>query len=448
MLDRNRYQTKSYLHFDHRIKIEKAESYVTNPSRIAKHSFLPLLYFTITTDKYTGETNFDLNNKPIKRKTRKIMYAGHLDSYIYKYYAEILNNEFYNQHCDNIGIDECVIAYRNNKPNKSNIDFAAEVISSIVAYKNCYIYVGDFTDYFGKIDHAKLKANLSKVMDQCYLEKDWYNIYKSITKYGYYEKDRLSLLLGSDSVFKSKGAKSYFNKISHFRKFRKENPPNYNKEKIGIPQGTAISAVFANVYAVNFDSKMSSIANEHNGLYRRYSDDFILVVPKSEVINDNYFKDLCSDIKEYAFNCKIYLNEDKSEYLKFNNNFIYNLGNNYTGNLDYLGFVFDGTRVSMRGKSPYKFYRQAKKLISLAQRVKKVKKLEGLPYQKKIYGLYTDLGGKYGKYGNFIDYARNAQNKFDTISPNTENLIMNQIKNRKKRIENLLGIKIHSKIEI
>lgn len=446
MLDKNKYQTKPYLHFDHRIKIEKAESYVTNPSRIAKHSFLPLLYFPITADKYTGETNSDLDNKPIKRKTRHIMYAGHLDSYIYKYYAEVLNNEFYNQYCDRVGIDDCVIAYRNNKPNKSNIDFAAEVIASIVAYKNCYIYVGDFTKYFDKIDHAKLKANLSKVMGQCYLEKDWYNIFRSITKYGYYEKDRISLLLGSDSAFKSKGEKSYFKKISHFRNFQRENPPEYNNKKFGIPQGTAISAVFANVYASNFDSKISSIANKHNGLYRRYSDDFILVVPHSELVNEKYFKELSSDIKEFASNCEIYLNDEKSEYLKFYNNLIYNLGNNEIGNLDYLGFVFNGTRVSMRGKSPYKFYRQAKKLISLAQKVKKAKKLEGLPYQKKIYGLYTDLGGKYGKHGNFIDYARNAQFKFDTISPNTENLIMNQIKNRKKRIENLLGIKIHSKI--
>ncbi|EAD2074505.1 RNA-dependent DNA polymerase, partial [Listeria monocytogenes] len=49
-------------------------------------------------------------------------------------------------------------------------------------------------------------------------------------------------------------------------------------------------------------------------------------------------------------------------------------------------------------------------------------------------------------HGNFISYAKRAQKKFDEISPNTNNLIMNQLKNRKKKIEKMLGYKIHTKI--
>ena len=50
--------------------------------------------------------------------------------------------------------------------------------------------------------------------------------------------------------------------------------------------------------------------------------------------------------------------------------------------LDYLGFIFDGETVKMRGKSAYKFYRQAEKLISWAHKVKHQKGLEKLPYRK------------------------------------------------------------------
>ncbi|WP_270993677.1 hypothetical protein [Listeria seeligeri] len=69
-----------------------------------------------------------------------------------------------------------------------------------------------------------------------------------------------------------------------------------------------------------------------------------------------------------------------------------------------------------------------------------------MPYKKKIYGLCTDLGRDYNNHGNFISYAKRAQEKFDEISPNTNNLIMNQMKNRKKKIEKMLGYKIHTKI--
>lgn len=101
----------------------------------------------------------------------------------------------------------------------------------------------------------------------------------------------------------------------------------------------------------------------------------------------------------------------------------------------------------MRGKSPYKFYRKAYKLIRRAKVVQRQKNLTKIPYRKKIYGLYTDLRFKRGKYGNFISYAQRAQRIFDNMCPITENLMMNQIVNHKRKIESKLGVRIHTKVK-
>ncbi|MFK5281447.1 hypothetical protein ACI3PL_17985, partial [Lacticaseibacillus paracasei] len=53
------------------------------------------------------------------------------------------------------------------------------------------------------------------------------------------------------------------------------------KHEIGIPQGTSMSAVLANVYMIPFDHAMKTLAQSYGGIYRRYSDDFVLLIPKA-----------------------------------------------------------------------------------------------------------------------------------------------------------------------
>ena len=447
MLESEKYKTKRYLHFDHRVRIENAEVYITDPKKIALHSFLPFIHYISSFDKNIGKKNPDMKNRPIKPKDRDIMYSGHLDNFIYKYYADEILNEKYNKLIlDNI--DECVTAYRSNKNGKSNIDFAAEIINEIVDFKESYILVGDFTGFFDQIDHKLLKKNLLKVLGIQKLCNDWFNVYKSITRYGYYEKTLLTEKLGTDKQIKSFRKNSYFNQLKEFRVFQRKYPTKKNENKFGIPQGTAISAVFANVYAIEFDLKMNRLADRYSGLYRRYSDDFILVLPKKQaqqILSDEMFKKIEMKVRKLASENEIEIQEEKTGIFKYGNSMVINLKNQKTTHIDYLGFIFDGKTVRMRGKSPYKFYRKAYQIIDIAKRVKDKKFLKRLPYRKKIYSLYTDLGINRGKFGNFITYAKRSQDRFDEISPHTENMMMKQIRNRNKKIEKRLGIKIHTK---
>lgn len=456
----NHFITKNYLHFDKRLHFKNIETYVSNPQKIALHSFLPFLKYELSFTKFRDVSEIPdatSETQPQKKKTRKIMYAGHLDGYIYKYYSLILNEE-YNSWAQSNGIDNCSLAYRTNKPKQSNIDFAAKVINTLVDYKQAYILIGDFTNFFDKIDHSILKESLIEVIRNSKLDsngkltKDWYNIYRSVTKHGYYEKSFINEVLGSDKDFRLANKTRYFNTLSDFRDFQKEHRTQKNQQQYGIPQGTAISGVFANIYAINFDMALQKIAANHNGFYQRYSDDFILLIPQKSangvLVSSDSFKSIIDNVMNITKKNSIDLEKSKTNYYKFSNNEIIHFDSGKKSHLDYLGFIFDGNNVNMRGKSPYKFYRKAYQLIDIAQNKKINDGLNTLPYKRQIYSLYTDLGthNSYSPYGNFISYAKRAQKKFDEISPKTNNLILNQIKNRKKKIEKKLKMRLHTKV--
>lgn len=438
MLDEKTYTRKRYIHFDKSISIRKIESYVCNPMKIAKHSFLPFIHYVISFEKRIDIDLISEKKRPVKKKDREIMYAGHRDNYIYKYYANILNEE-YNNVCKELALDDCITAYRNNKDKKSNVDYAAEVIDKIIHFQDAYIIVGDFTKFFDSLDHEILKEQLKIILGVQWLSKDWFNVLRSITKFGFYEKALLEKEIGTDKYLRSINKRAYFQNLKEFRRFQKKNKTNYNTKKYGIPQGTAISAVLSNVYALSFDKEVKKIADDNDGIYRRYSDDFILVLPKKRVVNENQLNVLIDQIEQQAKDNKIELQTDKTRVFDFEKGTLKSLDSEKTNTLNYLGFIFDGETVKMRGKSTYKFYRKAYKLIRKANWVKEKKQLSKIPYRKRIYKLYTDLGNN-----NLISYAERAQHTFDLISPNSQNLIIKQLKNRKRKIEKKINMKIHT----
>ena len=203
--------------------------------------------------------------------------------------------------------------------------------------------------------------------------------------------------------------------------------------------------MLANIYAIQFDREVQAIAKKLGGVYNRYSDDFIVAIPKTKETNATVLKKIEQKIRSLAEENEITLQETKTKLFELNNKKMYSVSDGIPAHLDYLGFLYDGETVQMRAKSPHKFYRNANKLISKANDVKKGKKLNKIPYRRQLYRLYTDYGLD-RKNGSFIYYAKRAQSSFDLISPNTKNVMMQQIKNRKRKLEKELGYRLSTKV--
>ena len=108
----------------------------------------------------------------------------------------------------------------------------------------------------------------------------------------------------------------------NLEKFRNRVPINKNDKNFGIPQGTAISAVLANIYAVDLDTILNDYALRNGGIHRRYSDDIIIVLPLEQIENDQIDEHI-SYIKSEVRKNKVDMGEDKTSTLYYANSQIF-----------------------------------------------------------------------------------------------------------------------------
>lgn len=432
-INQKKYQVNKYTHFDNRVSIHKVIDNIRNPDWVVKHSFFPFIHFEMKFAKYSRL------ECEVKNKTRHIYYASHLDSYIYKYYGDLFNN-VYNNIAHEFHINSAVIAYRNNMKGKSNIHFTKEVIDFIKSHNQAFIYVADFTKFFDNIDHEYLRKQLEFILGVKRLPEDIYCIFKNNTKYSWVNRENIEKVLKKKYKTKNRIKKAtkyrYFN-AKDFRRFRKANKNNVesNKESYGIPQGAGVSAVFSNIYLLDFDRVLNNYIKKHNGIYRRYCDDLIIVVPFEGMINkDNYNHhiEFIESIRKSIPRLKI--QEEKTDIYFYNNDRILDKLLN-PSKLDYLGFSFDGQDVRIREKSLFKFYNRAYKHVSICNHntVKYGRKKNRI----KLYKRYTHLGKLGSGYGNFLSYASRAEKVFNKNSI-TNNFMEAQVKNHWKYINKRL----------
>lgn len=443
-----KYPTKRYFHIDPICCYTgKVKSYVENPKNISQHGFLPFLKYTRSYTKFLGyDKNGDAKRKP---KDRPIMFASHIDSFIYSHYGTIIS-EKYNEWTSLHDIDECAIAYRNNKKGKSNIQFAAEVIKTIIQYEKCYILVGDFSKFFEKIEHRQLKSCLKDVLQVSELSRDYYQVLKSLMKYSYVDLKQLRRWLTDQGINYEKN-KRYFLTPEDFRSFRCSTKlVQKNMNRVGIPQGSAMSGLLANIYMIHADETIHRIVQAHNGLYRRYSDDFIIVIPCHSVSSIAVFNGIIENVTEVCKNAKVMLHQDKTNKYIYEEGTIKSLDFDHGADsaLTYLGFRFDGKSVMVRQGCVYKFYREATDVIQRAIIRSRNKRSEVLLYQSLINRLFMDTGSnicwdkkhKRIKYGNFISYMIRAQKEFEPIDGITCR-ISEQIRHRRKIIQRYIQAK-------
>jgi hypothetical protein len=479
------------------------QKYVTNPDKIAKHSFLPFIHKTSRVKKFRKKYNpLDgqiikkyINDKKIFRhpdeKKRELFYASHLDSLIFSYYSMELSKKYENKITEN-NLNDVVNAYRSipknpekkDAPNKCNIDFANDVFTYILDYKedNFSVIAFDISSFFDNLDHKILRNIWAEMLETDKLSKDHFNVYKNITRFShvdivdifdtfktkiYTRKKNIDgeylpikqKKIDNINYLRSQNAiafcteKDFFkvkNKLLQPSKTRKLKNGEIIYRNLGIPQGSPISSVLANIYLFHFDKIINDFMNKNNGIYRRYSDDMVIVCPleiKEKISNIIYkeikkFKLEIQPIKTQIFefkriNNKLICGQEFENIVNWNKNFI------------YLGFEFNGENVFLKSASLSNYYRKMKRTIRRAKHFSKntFSKNKGIIFKRRILKKFTYKGAKrIRKYlwddkekkflktnsynwGNFLSYAYKA----------SDIMIKNKIKQQTKRHWNIIN---------
>lgn len=446
------YKYKDYTHFDLRIKLENRKlpldylNKVENKNWVVKHGFYPFVQYT--QKKY----KFSSNKSEATDKSRTIMYCSHIDRYIYQFYASKLNG-LYNNKVKEMGIAKEPIAYRKNigKKNSNNIGFAKEVFDFISSTTSCVIYVTDFEKYFDRIDHALLKRQVEYILTVDRLPEDFYKVFLSVTKYCFSRYDDIIefLKLKNPKITKKdlKRQVKFFDDDDEFHNFKKgynslqKKNLQLNMNSYGIPQGSPISAVLSNIYLLDFDKGIATFVDKKNGLYRRYCDDVIIIVPLKETNEieketENVIDAIKTCVEYHKANIpNLAISEAKTHIYRYKDGSVKKADNNKNGHeeltfVDYLGFTFNGKIIKIREKSITNYYRKLNKRIKSLNLYSN--RYDRNVYLRKFYKQYTHLGAnekglsKKGKkrHGNFITYAKRANDVFGEQSG-----ISNQIKN-------------------
>ncbi len=296
---------------------------------------MPLIRYERFTKRYRPKKN------KTEEKPRTIMYPSHRDGCVLARYAhdlgQILEAKYYTG-----PLSACVIAYR--KLGKANYDFAREVIDAAKAMAPCTVLCFDVTKFFDTLDHALLKRRLKEALGVVELPKDWFAIFRQMTKFHYVEREDLTNRFPG-------GFRGPRNRpIATIAQVKAAGVAIHgNPDKFGIPQGTPISAVLSNLYMVDFDAALITYCTSIGAVYRRYCDDILIVCPTAEATDAEAY------VKARIADEKIKLNNDKTERRLFD-------GSDERV-AQYLGFKLSGAGARLRESSLSRQWRKLRRSI-------------------------------------------------------------------------------------
>lgn len=394
------YLRRPYAHFDRPLPFDAAKAYVTDAARVQQHAFYPLIDFEIVQRRYKVRSK----KAEISAKRRPIGVPSHVDGYIFGYYAKILG-ERYEAYLSKNNLSDCVLAYRRGLG--SNIDFANAAFNEIRRRGSCVAMAFDLEKFFETIGHDTLKANWAHLLCTERLSPDHFAVFKAVAHHasvnleacrarlGISSKERLPRPICTPSVFRTviRGSKTDL-----------PNLVKTNSNTYGIPQGSQISALLSNVYMMDFDLEMKTLADEVGGYYRRYSDDILWVCGSMAT------EQVIARLKQVLANLggRTALNDDKTEVSTFHTTSLGIIECDRA--IQYLGFVFDGARVRIRPQTLSRFWRRviyAARATTRAARRSPFK--PSLPYKRKLFRRFSHLGHR-----NLVSYAQRSEGLMKT----------------------------------
>lgn len=471
------------------------KEYITSPENIANHKFVPLLHRTLSQRKYRPQESATKNLSGKRQRTigdkkeRHIYFSSHLDSIIYSYYSYLLTMS-YEKYLEDKSYGSVAVAYRKipigkgKSGNKSNIEFAFEAFEFIENNKDrkLSVIVADVTSFFDNLDHRLLHKQWKCILGTDNLPDDHYCIYKNLVDNKYVNENELFKRFQHKLVverFKPNNTTQKELKRKHVSKIYNMSHENVvafcykdeffdeatdlirvdkpykntirksfsKEEKKGIPQGTPISATLANIYMLDFDERIHEEVSsaKTNAYYQRYSDDLIIICDQED---EDYFYKLVREEIEIKSNLNIQAKKTNIYRYEFNPNLGFKGGMLENGiisqnrQLEYLGFMYDGSKVRVKTSGFSKFYRTMKRSFRRGVHFAKAAHIPSDSlFETRLYKKFTHLGAKrrlkwlpdtnspsgYSRsaqtdWGNFISYLNKANlvmkeiNKDDAIA--------------------------------
>lgn len=369
---------KGYPHFDPVISTASATEYASDPDQVVAHTFYPFMLYEERWNKFASK------GEKGKQKTRPIRYGARRDAYIYTRYRHVLS-EAYETALLAKGLEGNVLAYRriptpDGRGGKCNIHFAKDAFGAVQQMGNCAAVAIDISGFFESLDHALLKEAWENLLGVGRLPDDHFAVFTAITAYSYV--DRLSVYerLGHyGPKRKSKGGKDIKGYLTPYKDVPKQlctgkqfrdkiaggpggSIVKKNYRKYGIPQGSPMSDVLANIYMMSFDLEIKAAVAAAGGVYFRYSDDVLIVVPGGETEARAWIANCQIAISKYGAKLKIKEEKAVAHVLSADPDggldCVRVHGTQGANGLEYLGFRFDGKRVYLRDTTLSNLYRK------------------------------------------------------------------------------------------
>ncbi|OYY76917.1 MAG: hypothetical protein B7Y43_12670 [Sphingomonas sp. 28-62-20] len=382
---------RKYLHFDRPLSEQDRAKIRATPSAIMSNSFWPLLAFSKTERRVKRDKKGVIT---FNDKVREIKFGSHYDSAILEHYSTNISEDF-EQFIKNKPIADSILAYRRGVGN--NITHANNLFEEIRQRGETTAIAVDISGFFDNIRHEVLLENIKKVRNVERLSDPDYKIFTRMTQFEWVDTSVIEQRL--EGKFRPKGRICNAYQFRKYLRTKGDSVVETNVKFFGIPQGTPLSGLYANISLLGFDKELHDYFTNIGGSVRRYSDDIAILIPANVSTND-----AIAFVRLKLGEVGLQLSEHKTEI----SNFFFDrsaMAIVADKPFQYLGFTFDGQNVLIRQSSLNRFYSKMKSGVHA--KVLAAHRNGVAPsniYMRELFRKYTH----FGKHRNFPRYAYRA----------------------------------------